>query len=135
MRQRTDIPRSDQIATTATRLRGWPLRIQLIVVFTAISLMATAICTITLTSLAAQRTQTTLRERSIRIAARLQVQLQSAVDSGDRLAARELFDAYASSQDLESIAVYAHHGDLIVGRGVLPQQFRFTGTPFASDRN
>jgi two-component system sensor histidine kinase/response regulator len=135
MRQRTDIPRSDQIATTATRLRGWPLRIQLIVVFTAISLMATAICTITLTSLAAQRTQTTLRERSIRIAARLQVQLQSVVASGDRLAARELFDAYAGDRELDGIAVYADNGDLIEGRGMRPQQFRSTGTPFASDSN
>ena len=135
MRQRADIPRGDQIMTTATRLRGSPLRTQLIVAFTAISMMATAICTITLTSLAAQRTQTTLRERSIRIAARLQVQLQSVVASGDRLAARELFDAYASDRELDGIAVYADHGDLIEGRGMRPQQFRSTGTPFASDSN
>ena len=135
MRQRTDIPGGDQIVTTASRLRGSPLSTQLIVAFTAVSMMATAICTITLTSLAAQRTQTTLRERSIRIAARLQLQLQSVVASGDRLAARKLFDAYTSDRELDGIAVYADHGDLIEGRGIRPQKFRSTGTPFASDSN
>src|ERR1035438_3351870 len=118
MRQRTDIPGGDQIVTTASRLRGSPLSTQLIVAFTAVSMMATAICTITLTSLAAQRTQTTLRERSIRIAARLQLQLQSVVASGDRLAARKLFDAYTSDRELDGIAVYAENGDLIEGRGI-----------------
>jgi signal transduction histidine kinase/CheY-like chemotaxis protein/HPt (histidine-containing phosphotransfer) domain-containing protein len=135
MRQRTDIPGGDQIVTTASRLRGSPLSTQLIVAFTAVSMMATAICTITLTSLAAQRTQTTLRERSIRIAARLQLQLQSVVASGDRLAARKLFDAYTSDRELDGIAVYAENGDLIEGRGIRPQKFRSTGTPFASDSN
>jgi signal transduction histidine kinase/HAMP domain-containing protein len=105
-----------------TRLRDWPLRTQLMLVFAFLSITTTAISTITVTTLSGQRTQTALRDRSLRIARRLQQQLQPVVAFNDQLAARELFAAYAGDRELDGVAVYDHNGELIEGLGNRPQR-------------
>jgi signal transduction histidine kinase len=105
-------------------LRDLPLRTQLMLVFALLSIATTAISTITLASLSGQRMQSSLRDRSVRIATRLQTQLQSIVASNDQLTARELFHSYAGDKELDGIAVYADEGELIEGRGIHPERLR-----------
>jgi signal transduction histidine kinase/HAMP domain-containing protein len=116
----------------ATRARSLPLRTQLMLVFAFLSITTTAITAITLTTLSGQRTQTALRDRSVRIVRRLQQQLEPAVASDDHLAARDLFAAYSNDRELDGMAVYAQNGGLIEGRGIHPPQFRSDGD-FPSD--
>jgi len=102
------------------RLRHLPLRTQLIWVFALLSITTTAVSTITLTTLSGQRMHASLVDRSVRIASRLQLQLQSVVAFDDHLTARELFDSYAGDRELDGIGVYADSGELIEGRGIRP---------------
>jgi signal transduction histidine kinase/HAMP domain-containing protein len=106
--------------TFATRVRDLPLRTQLMLVFAFLSIATTAISTITLTSMSEERMRAGLRDRSQRIARRLQQQLQPIVASGDHLAARALLGFYAGDRELDGIAVYAGNGELIAGTGIRP---------------
>ena len=105
--------------STQRRLRNLPLRMQLMVVFAFLSIVTTAVATITLTTLSSQRAYATLHERSIRIAQRLQQELEPVIAFDDRQTAREIFDSYAGS-GIDGMAVYAGNGELIEGRGVYP---------------
>jgi signal transduction histidine kinase len=108
----------------AARLRDLPLSTQLMLVFAFLSITTTAVTTITLTTLSGQRTQTALRDRSVRIVRRMQQQLEPVVATDDHRAARDLFAAYSNDRELDGIAVYAEKGELIEGRGIHPPQFR-----------
>jgi signal transduction histidine kinase/HAMP domain-containing protein len=119
---------------SAIRIRDLPLRTQLMLVFALLSIATTAICTITLSTLSSQRTQSALRERSVRIARRMQQQLEPVIAHGDSETARELFAAYAGDKELDGIAVYAENGELIEARGVHPQQLRSTSADMPTDK-
>ena len=93
-------------------------------VFVFMATATTAISTITLATLSGQRMQSSLRDRSVRIATRLQSQLQPIVGSNDHLSARQLFDSYGGDKELDGIAVYADDGELIEGRGIHPERLR-----------
>jgi HAMP domain-containing protein len=123
-RQFADPGRGDPAMNFATRLCDLPLRTQLMLVFAFLSITTTAITTITLTTLSGQRTHAALRERSVRIARRLQQQLEPVVAFDDHKTARELFASYSGDRELDGIAVYAENGELIEGRGLRPQQLR-----------
>ncbi len=92
-------------------------------VFAFLSITPTAISTITVATLSGQRTQTALRDRSLRIARRLQQQLEPIVAFKDPLAARQLFAAYAGDRELDGVAVYDNNGELIEGLGIRPPRF------------
>jgi signal transduction histidine kinase/HAMP domain-containing protein len=115
------------------RLRDLPLRIQLMLVFAFLSIATTAISTVTLTVMSGQRTQTALRDRSVRIARRLQRQLEPVVASGDQVSARELFASYAGDRELVGMAVYAKNGELIEGLGIHPPLFESIGADLGTD--
>ena len=106
-----------------TRLRDWPLRTQLMLVFGFLSITPTAVSIITVTTLSGQRTQTSLRDRSLRIAQRLQQQLEPILVFNDQLAARQLFAAYAGDRELDGVGVYDSNGELIEGLGIRPLRF------------
>ena len=106
-----------------TRLRDWPLRTQLMLVFGFLSITPTAVSIITVTTLSGQRTQTSLRDRSLRIAQRLQQQLEPILVFNDQLAARQLFAAYAGDRELDGVGVYDSNGELIEGLGIRPPRF------------
>lgn len=105
----------------ATRLRDLPLRAQLMMVFALLCVSTTAISTITLTTLHAQRLHATLQERAQRIAKRLSTQLGSAGNSERQRIARELFIPYATDKEIDGVAVYADDGKLIEGQGAVPE--------------
>jgi signal transduction histidine kinase/HAMP domain-containing protein len=103
------------------RLRDLPLRTQLMMVFAFLCISTTAISTITLTTLHAQRLHATLQERAQRIAKRLSTQLESAGNSERQRIARELFIPYATDKEIDGLAVYADDGKLIEGHGAVPE--------------
>ncbi len=104
--------------------RNWPLRVQYMFVFAVLSISTTAVTTVTLTTLSAQRMQAGLRDKSVQYARQLQQQLQSVVAFDDRLTARELFESLASDREVDGLAVYAEDGHLIEGRGIHPAQLK-----------
>jgi len=106
---------------SAGHLWDLPLRRQMMLIFAFLSVATTAVTTITLTTLSGARTQAALQERSVRIAQRLQLQLQPVIASGDHIAARELFASYAGDRELDGMAVYAADGTLIEARGTHPE--------------
>ncbi|MEO7208296.1 MAG: ATP-binding protein [Steroidobacteraceae bacterium] len=103
----------------ATGLRDWPLRAQLMLVFGFLSITTTIVLTMTLTTMSGNRMHAELRDRSVRIARRLQLQLEPVVASNDQRTAHAIFASY-SDRDLDGIAVYADDGTLIEGTGVRP---------------
>jgi signal transduction histidine kinase/HAMP domain-containing protein len=105
----------------ATRLRDLPLRTQLMVVFAFLSIATTAVSTITLTTLHAQRLQVALEERAQRIASRIRTQLES-VELDQQRAALDLFGPHSGDKEMEGIALYAGDGRLIDRRGAAPEQ-------------
>jgi signal transduction histidine kinase len=111
------------------------LRTQLIWVFALLSIMTTAISTITLTTLSGQRLRANLTERSAQIARQLQYQLQSVIAFDDHLTARELFDSYAGDRELDGIAVYASSGELIEGRGSRPEHLSSVNEALGVNKN
>jgi signal transduction histidine kinase len=119
---------------SAVRIRDLPLRTQLMLVFAFLSIATTAVLTVTLTTLSGQRTQTALRDRSTRIAKRLQQVLEPIVASDDRRAAGELFASYSNDRELDGVAVYAENGELIEGRGVHPRQLRSVDEDYSADK-
>jgi signal transduction histidine kinase/HAMP domain-containing protein len=119
----------------ATRLRDYPLRTQLILVFAFLSIVTTAITTITLTSISGQRAQVGLRDRAVRITGRLRLQLAPVVEFSDQLAAREIFQTYLGDRELEGIAVYGQSGELIEGQGRHPATLRSLRDAPAGDRD
>ena len=105
----------------ASRLWDLPLRVQLMLAFALLSIITTAIATITLTHLSDRRLRANLHERSEQVARHLQQELQPVITYDDHLTARELFAAYAGEQDLDGMGVYAPNGELIEGRGNRPE--------------
>jgi signal transduction histidine kinase/HAMP domain-containing protein len=118
---------------SATRLSDLPLRAQLMLVFAFLSITTTIVLTITLTTMSGNRMQAELRDRSVRIARRLQLQLQPVVASNDRLAAQTIFASYAGDRDLDAMAVYAADGTLIEGNGVRPDRLGKVNPDIATD--
>jgi signal transduction histidine kinase/HAMP domain-containing protein len=108
----------------AIRLRDLPLRTQLMLVFALLSISTTAISTITLEHLSEQRMRASLRDRSERIARRLQQQLEPVIAFDDHLTARELINSYTGDREIDGIGVYAANGEIIEGWGNRPQQLR-----------
>jgi signal transduction histidine kinase len=121
------------LMTIAVRLRNLPLRIQLMLVFAFLSIATTAISTITLTSLSGQRTHAALRDRSVRIARRLQHQMESAVVFDDHPTVRQLFAAYAGDREIDGIAVYGDNGEFIEGSGNRPPVLRSSNADIWTD--
>ena len=119
--------------TIATRMRDLPLRVQLMLVFASLSIATTAALTITLTTLSGNRMHAELRDRSVRIARRLQLQLVPVVASNDQLAAHEIFASYAGDRDLDGMAVYAFNGTLIEGTGIRPDRLGRINPNIATD--
>jgi signal transduction histidine kinase/HAMP domain-containing protein len=117
----------------ATRMRDRPLRVQLMLVFAFLSIATTVVLTITLTTMSGNRMHSELRDRSVRIARRLQLQLAPAVASNDQLAAHEIFASYSGDRDLDGIAVYAADGTLIEGTGIRPDRLGGVNANIASD--
>jgi signal transduction histidine kinase/HAMP domain-containing protein len=117
----------------ATRMRDLPLRVQLMLVFAFLSIATTVVLTITLTTMSGNRMHSELRDRSVRIARRLQLQLAPAVASNDQLAAHEIFASYSGDRDLDGIAVYAADGTLIEGTGIRPDRLGGVNANIASD--
>jgi signal transduction histidine kinase len=114
------------------RLRDLPLRVQLMVAFAFLSIATTAVATITLTTLSSQRAYAGLRDRSARMAQRMQLQLEPVIAYDDRQTAREIFDSYAGSE-IDGMGLYAADGELIEGRGAHPPQMSSIDNRIASD--
>ena len=116
-----------------TRLRDLPLRVQLMLVFAFLSIATTIVLTIALTTISGNRLHAELRARSVRIAQRLQLQLEPIVASNDRLAAHTIFASYSGDRELDGIAVYAADGALIEGTGVRPERLSNIAADIAND--
>ena len=116
-----------------TRLRDLPLRVQLMLAFAFLSITTTVVLTIALTTISGNRLQAELRDRSVRIARRLQLQLEPIVASNDRLAAHTIFASYLGDRELDGIAVYAPDGSLIEGTGVRPERLSKIAAGVAND--
>jgi signal transduction histidine kinase/HAMP domain-containing protein len=115
------------------RLRDFPLRVQLMLVFAFLSIATTIVLTIALTTISGNRLHAELRARSVRIAQRLQLQLEPIVASNDRLAAHTIFASYLGDRELDGIAVYAPDGTLIEGTGVRPERLSNIAADSAND--
>ena len=116
-----------------TRLRDLPLRVQFMLLFAFLSITTTVVLTVALTTISGNRLQAKLRGRSVRIAQRLQLQLEPIVDSNDRLAAHTIFASYLGDRELDGIAVYAPDGSLIEGTGVRPERLSNIAADVAND--
>ena len=117
----------------STRLRNLPLRAQLMLVFAFLSITTSVVLTIALATISGNRLHAQLRDRSVRIAQRLQLQLEPIVASNDRLAAHTIFASYSGDRELDGIAVYAPDGTLIEGSGVRPERLRNIAPDIAND--
>ena len=116
-----------------TRLRDLPLRVQFMLLFAFLSITTTVVLTVALTTISGNRLQAELRGRSVRIAQRLQLQLEPIVASNDRLAAHTIFASYLGDRELDGIAVYAPDGSLIEGTGVRPERLSNIAADVAND--
>jgi signal transduction histidine kinase/HAMP domain-containing protein len=121
------------VIVVLTRLRDLPLRVQLMLAFAFLSITTTVVLTIALTTISGNRLQAELRDRSVRIARRLQLQLEPIVASNDRLAAHTIFASYLGDRELDGIAVYAPDGSLIEGTGVIPERLSKIAAGVAND--
>jgi signal transduction histidine kinase/HAMP domain-containing protein len=121
------------VIVVLTRLRDLPLRVQLMLAFAFLSITTTVVLTIALTTISGNRLQAELRDRSVRIARRLQLQLEPIVASNDRLAAHTIFASYLGDRELDGIAVYAPDGSLIEGTGVIPERLSKIAARVAND--
>jgi signal transduction histidine kinase/HAMP domain-containing protein len=117
----------------STRLRNLPLRAQLMLVFAFLSITTTVVLTIALATISGNRLHAQLRDRSVRIAQRLRLQLEPIVASNDRLAAQTIFASYSGDRELDGIAVYGPDGTLIEGSGVRPERLRNIAADTAND--
>ena len=115
----------------ATRLRDLPIRAQLMIVFTLLSVATTAISTITLTILHSQHTRAALRERAQRVAERLQTQFGSADVADQQRDSRQLFDFYRGDNVIDGMAVYSDDGEPIESRGAAPAHLRYINEDFS----
>ena len=116
-----------------TRLRDLPLRVQFMLLFAFLSITTTVVLTVALTTISGNRLQAELRGRSVRIAQRLQLQLEPIVASNDRLAAHTIFASYLGDRELDGIAVYAPDGSLIEGTGIRPERLSNIAADVAND--
>ena len=66
----------------STRLRNLPLRAQLMLVFAFLSITTSVVLMIALATISGNRLHAQLRDRSVRIAQRLQLQLEPIVEIG-----------------------------------------------------
>ena len=117
----------------ATRLRYLPLRVHLMLAFAFLSVATTGVLTVTLTTMSGNQMRAELRDRSIQIARRLQLQLEPVVASNDRLAVPAVLASYSDDRDLDGIAVYAPDGALIEGTGDRPERLRDMAAGIATD--
>lgn len=113
------------------RLRDLPLRAQLMIVFALLSLATTAISTITLTTLHAQRMHTALQERAQLVATRLQTRLKSTEVSEQQRVTRQLFDFYKDDTAIDGMAVYSGDGEPIESRGAVPTHLSYINADFS----
>jgi signal transduction histidine kinase/HAMP domain-containing protein len=113
------------------RLRDLPLRAQLMIVFALLSLATTAISTITLTTLHAQRMHTALQERAQLVAKRLQTRLESTEVSDQQRVTRQLFDFYKDDNAIDGMAVYSDDGEPIESRGAVPTHLSYINADFS----
>src|ERR1700728_1079179 len=117
-----DSPPSRPAMRYWTGMRNWPLRSQLMLLFALLSIATTGITTVTLLTLASQRMNADLRDKSSQYARQLQRELESVVAFDDRLTARELFDSMMADRSVDGLAVYDSTGELLEGRGNHPAQ-------------
>jgi signal transduction histidine kinase/HAMP domain-containing protein len=103
-----------------TGMRSWPLRLQLMLMFVLLSIATTAATTVTLTALASQRMNASLRDKSAQYARQLQREMESVVAFDDHLTARELIDSLMEDRSVDGLAVYTAGGGLLEGRGAHP---------------
>jgi hypothetical protein len=82
------------------RLRDMPLRTQLMVQFAFLSIFTTAVSTVTLTTLHAQRMHAELEERAHRMARRLQTPLEAAARTGENLGLGTRWADWSAQLDL-----------------------------------
>jgi signal transduction histidine kinase/HAMP domain-containing protein len=104
------------------RLRNWPLRSQLMLLFVLISIATTAVMTVTLSTLASERMNAALQDKSAQYARQLQRELEPVVAFDDRLTARERFASLMGDHDVDGLAVYSSEGELLEGLGHYPAQ-------------
>jgi len=118
----------------AARLRNFPLRIQLMLVFALVAVATTVISTLTLSILDGQRLHEGLQVKSAQYSRHLQRQLQSILEPDTRLTARELFDSLIGDRDVDGLGVYMADGELIEGRGNRPDRLSDASAESASDQ-
>jgi signal transduction histidine kinase/HAMP domain-containing protein len=102
------------------RLRDMPLRTQLMVQFAFLSIFTTAVSTVTLTTLHAQRMHAELQERAQRTARRLQTPLEEAAGNDQKRIARQFFDLYAGDNVIDGMGIYSDDGEPLERRGAAP---------------
>jgi signal transduction histidine kinase/HAMP domain-containing protein len=102
------------------RLRDLPLGTQLMILFAFLSILTTAVSTVTLTTLHAQRMHADLQERAQRMARRLKTQVEAATTDDQRRVTRALFGLYTDDNVIDGMAVYTEHGEPLERRGAAP---------------
>jgi signal transduction histidine kinase/HAMP domain-containing protein len=107
------------------RLRDMPLRTQLMVQFAFLSIFTTAVSTVTLTTLHAQRMHAELEERAHRMARRLQTPLEAAARTDQKRIARQFFDLYAGDNVVDGMGVYSDDGEPLEKRGTAPEHLGY----------
>jgi signal transduction histidine kinase/HAMP domain-containing protein len=112
------------------RLRDLPLGTQLMILFAFLSILTTAVSTITLTTLHARRTQASLQERAQRMARRLQTQVESAAADDQQRVTGKLFDLYANDGVIDGMAVYSEDGEPLEQRGATPAHLGYINEHF-----
>jgi signal transduction histidine kinase len=115
------------------RFRNWPLRSQLMLLFALLAIGTAAVTALTLTTLASQRMNAGMQNKSAQYARQLQREMESVVAFDDRLTARERFDSLMSDKDVDGLAVFTSQGDLIEGRGTFPPHLNSLAADFSAD--
>jgi signal transduction histidine kinase len=101
--------------------------------FALLSIGTAAVTALTLTALASQRMNASVRHKSAQYARQLQREMEPVVAFDDRLTARERFDSLMSDKDVDGLAVFTSRGDLIEGRGIYPGRLESLAADFSAD--
>jgi signal transduction histidine kinase len=112
------------------RLRDLPLGTQLMVLFAFLSILTTAVTTITLTTLHAQLMHGALLERAQRMALRLKAQVESTASADRPRVTRALFDLYTDDKVIDGLAVYTDDGEPLEKRGATPEHLGYINERF-----
>src|ERR1700742_2761946 len=115
------------------RYRRAPLRRQLMLAFSALSIASTAIATLSVASFASHRLHQDLRDKSIHYARQLQRQLEPVIAYDDRVTAQEAFASMIEDKDVDDLGVYDQSGQLLEGRGVPPEKLASIDASVESD--